>query len=435
MGQAEQKTDSQEFAIANPTPSGEREGSTGVVDATDIAIRLWGFRGIPLAWKTDSVLIYMIADLVAASGGRFAEESPEILAAHFAGAGAALVAAKRIQTSILEFLACRPDERIGGAVLIYRPGGGSGLDGGAVRRALRLAKPGQILLAESIAQRMHETPGLEIHAIPALATAGPDELTNKLSELIWTTADRLSLVQQSADQELELRTGDVAPVGATVLVHSQFSRQGGANQAPKSSAATAFGDDSGGTADGLRPSRGTAFGRNLVLIGAVALALVAVLIVVLFRPSQVSKTPIPTPQDQPKPVDIPLRQPVANMQPSTSSAQTEPPAVKTEAVRKTGKPKSKAGSGVAQSQIVNTVADDRAKTSNVAADAAAAYPEESGGVSQKDIPTLLKMAQADAGAGNYDKARNEFRKILGLQPNNQDAKDGLHKLDIIQKDR
>ncbi len=54
-------------------------------------------------------------------------------------------------------------------------------------------------------------------------------------------------------------------------------------------------------------------------------------------------------------------------------------------------------------------------------------------MSQKEIPTLLKMAQADAGAGDYDKARIEFRKILGLQPGNQDAKEGLHKLDLIQK--
>jgi Flp pilus assembly protein TadD len=56
-------------------------------------------------------------------------------------------------------------------------------------------------------------------------------------------------------------------------------------------------------------------------------------------------------------------------------------------------------------------------------------------VSLKDIPVLLRMAQQDAGAGNYAKARTEYRKILGLQPNNPDARDGLHKLDIIQKDQ
>jgi hypothetical protein len=65
-------------------------------------------------------------------------------------------------------------------------------------------------------------------------------------------------------------------------------------------------------------------------------------------------------------------------------------------------------------------------------DAQAASYGESGGVSLKEIPTLLKMA-ADAGAGNYDKARIEFRKILGLHSGNSDAKEGLHKLDLIQK--
>jgi len=53
-------------------------------------------------------------------------------------------------------------------------------------------------------------------------------------------------------------------------------------------------------------------------------------------------------------------------------------------------------------------------------------------VSQKDIPALLKMAQKDAGSGNYDNARREFNKVLQLQPSNQDAKEGLRKLALAQ---
>jgi hypothetical protein len=59
---------------------------------------------------------------------------------------------------------------------------------------------------------------------------------------------------------------------------------------------------------------------------------------------------------------------------------------------------------------------------------------DSGGVSQKDIPALLGMAQRDAGAGNYDRAKREYKKILSLQPSNQEAKDGLRRLDLIQQD-
>jgi hypothetical protein len=45
------------------------------------------------------------------------------------------------------------------------------------------------------------------------------------------------------------------------------------------------------------------------------------------------------------------------------------------------------------------------------------------------------MAQTDAGQDHYVNARNEYSTILQLQPNNQEAKEGLRRLDIIQKDR
>jgi hypothetical protein len=122
MAGYEQKTDSREFELANPDQSpGPWAGNAGG-DATDIAVRLWAPKppgsSAPLTWKTDSVLIYMIADLVGASHGRIAEESLAIMSAHFDGSGQAIVAAKRIQTSLLEFLACRPGQGMGAAVLL-----------------------------------------------------------------------------------------------------------------------------------------------------------------------------------------------------------------------------------------------------------------------------------------------------------------------------
>src|ERR1700678_403476 len=119
MAQYEQKTDSREFEVANPERNAGAWGGSPGTDATDIAIRLWGpersARSGPLTWRADSVLVYMIADLVRASRGRVGEESSAVMAAHLDGSSQALVAAKRIQTSILEFVACRPSERIGAA--------------------------------------------------------------------------------------------------------------------------------------------------------------------------------------------------------------------------------------------------------------------------------------------------------------------------------
>ena len=60
--------------------------------------------------------------------------------------------------------------------------------------------------------------------------------------------------------------------------------------------------------------------------------------------------------------------------------------------------------------------------------------QDLGGLSQNDVPTLLRLARDDAGAGKYDKARSEYKKILQLQPGNQDAKDGLRRLDLIKSD-
>jgi hypothetical protein len=104
---------------------------------------------------------------------------------------------------------------------------------------------------------------------------------------------------------------------------------------------------------------------------------------------------------------------------------TKPVDVKSENVKPPiTKPRTKAAIPNVQSQTVLK-----------SAEVPPSYQEDSGGLSQKDIPALLRMAQADAGAGSYDKARTEFQKILRLQPNNQDAKEGLRKLGLAEGQR
>jgi hypothetical protein len=81
---------------------------------------------------------------------------------------------------------------------------------------------------------------------------------------------------------------------------------------------------------------------------------------------------------------------------------------------------------------------DRGAKSKAETQDAAQEPEiieESGGLSLNDIPKLLDFANADTGNGSYDKARLEYRKVLKLQPGNQEAKDGLKKLDRIQSNQ
>jgi Flp pilus assembly protein TadD len=62
-----------------------------------------------------------------------------------------------------------------------------------------------------------------------------------------------------------------------------------------------------------------------------------------------------------------------------------------------------------------------------------AAADDIGGLSKGDIPVLLSRARSAMGAGRYEDARNAYRKILQLQPDNQEAEDGLHRIDLIRQ--
>ena len=59
---------------------------------------------------------------------------------------------------------------------------------------------------------------------------------------------------------------------------------------------------------------------------------------------------------------------------------------------------------------------------------------EYAGMSEKDIPVLLRMAEKDAGAGSYDDARRKFAIVLHLDPGNAEAKQGMKKLDLSERE-
>jgi hypothetical protein len=435
MARYEQKTDSREFEIANPERSASSWGGDPGTDATDIAIRLWGpepsARSVPLTWNADSVLVYMIADLVTASRGRMGEESSAVMAAHFDGSRQALVAARRIQTSIVEFVACRSGERIGAAILIYPPSASSpaGFSGEMALQALGQAKPGQILLAEYSSQQLRDLPGLEIRAVPAL-TIVPGEWQSGLTELIWTTPEQVARLQDCVGAEVEPQSYENRPVDATVIVTSpaRNARQGVTNETTPPPISDSFQQSSNSSlTEELDESRERPLlTRTRVILGAVAVVLVVVLISLLQRPARVSKPPLIPQQEQTGATENPVKQPPAVPEPEARTAQPEPATTKLQA---------KAPVASAQPRTPSqSPLDNRAKNKKENPEEPQAY-DDSGGVSQKDVPALLGMAQRDAGAGNYDKAKREYKKILSLQPGNQEAKDGLRRLDLIQQDQ
>jgi hypothetical protein len=457
MAQYEQKIDSREFEVASADQYSSASTGDAPADSTEIVVRVWGAEpNVALTWKTENVLVYMIADLVGVSAGRVAEAASTTLAAHFDSSRQALVAAKRIQTSILEFVPCRPGERIAAAILIYRPRSSdlTGFSVELVRLALANAKPGQILLAENVSQHLRGLPGIEFRAVAGLTG---DEATG-LSELMWTTPERLALLANSVVDVAVPRSSDSPPLGATLIVHSPITRRTSSNEAVRPVMGDFVVKDLSETAsqragqipditqdrapvfEGFRESQSSAFTdgldefgerplitRTRVILGIVALVLVAAIIAVLFRPGQVSKRPLPAQQDQTVGTESPDKQP-----PTVAS---EPEAKEPQPGPTTDKPQAKVPVVVSQPQTSSKAkADNRVKNKRDSSEEPAAL-EEYGGYSLKDIPTLLEFAKTDAGKGNYVNARREYSTILKLQPKNQEAKEGLYRLDLIQKDR
>jgi hypothetical protein len=433
MAQYEQKTDSREFEVASPERNAGSWGGDSRTDATDIAIRLWGpersDRSVRLTWKADSILVYMIADLVSASRGSVGEESSAVMAAHFDSSRQALVAARRIQTSILEFVACRSGERTTGAAILIYPSSASspaGFSGEMALQALAEAKPGQILLVEYSSQQLRDLPGVEIRAVPALSIV-PGDWQGGMTELIWTTPERLAQLQDTVGAEVEPQSGDNRPVDATVIVTSPVrdAGQGLPNEAaPPPTSDNRRQSSSSSLTEELDAGERPLLTRTRVILGGVAVVLVVVMIFVL-QPARVSKPRIVPPQEQTGATENPVHQPPAVSGPEAATPQPEPA---------TDKPQAKAPTAVAQPRKpAKPLLDNRVKNKKETAEEPEAY-DDSGGVSQKDIPALLGMAQRDAGAGNYDKAKREYKKVLSLQPSNQEAKDGLHRLDLIQQD-
>ena len=263
------------------------------------------------------------------------------MAAHFDSSSQALLAARRIQTSILEFLACRPGDRVGCAIVIYVPRttDPTGLSGAMVHQELRHAKPGQILLAANASRRLRDLPGIEFVTEPALTVMGDGGPTGSresgstetgLTELVWTTPERVAILRESVGDWSEPQSSDSPNMGATLIVDAPFARHEGANESvppvaptndfvikdssePQSlRAAHVLADaqnrnqlsqeleDSprGSSSDEIEFEEQPLLTRTRLILGVVALVLVAAVIAILFRPTQVTRRPPLSQQDQ-----------------------------------------------------------------------------------------------------------------------------------------
>ena len=425
----EPKTDSKEFEIANLDPSPTAAWRSVAAEPADLTIRIW--RGAnadstALTWSSESVLVYMIADLVAASHGQTAVETQDAMSAHFDNSLQAVVAAKRIQGAILEFLSCRPGDCMGAAILLH-PLAATGFSPRMAQSALRLTEPGQIILAQEIARRLKELPGIELRPVPALTTGGSEHVG--LAELVWTSAERLAALRSSAPAAPT--TNIATPYGATMIVNAPLeSSHARHNTGVRSREAEPF-PDLRRPADGLMNRRG--FEEALADLeehqsfitplraGIGAMVIVIVIVgLVLFHPWSGSKVapqlprvenstaPTPARSSEPPAVTIPQPPPVVAPEdlPPKPPVTSKPPATAKDK-EKVKKPEDAPIKGFEGNSTYD-------------------------GMTQKDIPRLLQWARSDAGNGNYAKAAQEYRVILQLQPSNPDAREGLRKIQVAQ---
>jgi hypothetical protein len=451
MPQFEPKIDSREFEVANAELESASATRDAASDVADITIRIWRREGSEpsgaLTWDAENALVYMISDLVVASHGRAARELPAVMTAHFANARQAIVAAKRIQTSILEFLACWQGDYIGAAILVHPPAA-AGFTAAVAQNALRLSEPGQIVLSGEVSRGFQEVPGIELRDVPALTTGGSEHAG--LSELVWTTPEKIAQLRNSVKTGVS-RKQESPPVGATMIVNAQFAARGTSNS-PEPAGATGSVPAEGDRritkpplSDDLKKNRDTSFQEGLadfeerrsfltrtrLILGAVAVVIVGVGIA-MFYPSGGSKAPLSKPQT-PASETTQTNQPqvtqhqVAPTEPTPLQPSPESPSVDLKAQPQPPVTK------VAQPKATDKHPKDKDKGSQTKTDEA---PPIAGyeGMTQKDIPRLLQMAKTHAGGGNYEKAETEYQVVLRLQPGNADAKEGLRRLQIARSE-
>lgn len=432
----EPRTDSQKLEMPGLNQRSTRASRSATSEAADLTIRILRHDAssgtAALTWNTESVLVYMIADLVRASHGRNAIELPASLAAHFDNSLEALVAARRIQTAILEFLARRPDGGMGAAVFIHPE---AGFPQKTAQSALDLARPGQIIVSQEVSARFQNLPGIDLRPVPALTTGGTEAAG--LSELIWISAERLASRESTASVA---PTANVAsPVGATMIVNASLSstepRDETASRAARSPGSSQALNASLTPPDGLRHRAG-GFEETLaefeehrsfitpLKMGVAAAALVVVVVgVVLFHPWSGSNV-----QPKPQAIQKPIRAPVATPEPPIRRL-PQPPAVPVEGSHP--KPPILKASSTRKPAVTAQDTDPTKKPEDTPIQGFEGNSTYDG-MTRKDIPRLLQWARSDAGNGNYAKAAQEYRVILQLEPSNPDAREGLRKIQVAQ---
>jgi hypothetical protein len=307
-----------------------------------------------------------------------------------------------------------------------------------VAALLERCRPAQVLATARTGDHLQDMPGLQFRALNSPSRSRSD-WQGGAQEVLWTTTSNLEQIQEKLkeiaqnlilqQEALEQEPPQVRqPVSASEQPTIDFSNAGGYRAAP-----TLVSNEPVSSVDPLPPVENVESQSLTELIDddpyaersgarylwwslAAVMVVIAVVILVLgpkFRTTKtVTETPTPasvsqkqvTEQVEPAPSVEPtvVAQPQGAVPPPPPAEEPKPP-VRHPAAESPTHPQPK------------KVAEYR-------------------GMSEKDIPVLLRMAEKDAGAGNYDDARQKFDIVLHLDPGNAEAKQGMKKLDLSERE-
>lgn len=406
---------------------------------TRLAIRVWTPTRLTLRWSSDGPLIYLITDLICAGNGSPVDSPDPGLVAHFEQSGQAYRTAKRLQWALFEFCQRRPDECLGAAAILYDAMDSSSRQESPrqVSTLLQRTRPAQILATTTVSSQLQDMPGLQVRSFTSMS-AGHGEWQGGAQEVLWTKTSNLEQIQERLKEiartaiQTQEPTPKPEPAARQVPVSEQptidYSHAGRYRSAP-----TVVSDEPPlvpaenvspePVSDLLELDDDESSSSRYLWLSLAAVILVAVLALLLIpkiRTKQAgSNTPTPVPVTQQPVTQQPVTQqeePPAKPEPVVSAPQQETLPVSSP------KPVEEPKPPVRRAQSEPTT---RSQPKKIA---------EYDGMSEKDIPMLLRMAEKEAGAGNYEDARRKFDTVLHLDPSNAEARVGLKKLDLSERD-
>jgi outer membrane biosynthesis protein TonB len=339
-----------------------------------------------------------MADLVTASGGQLVPESRQTLIARFDRQETAVGAARRLQRALQAFTESPETAGLAASMAVHRPGDQvrSGTASGVSDSLWAYSAPGQILVSSTVYETLQFTPGLRFRGVSAQPLS-PDPA---YQELLWTDAETLAAWQNRVDTAARsLPMGDPhreAEIGAA---------DAGPTQAGSPADLAVVGQE-----DEFQISTAGSPRRTRIWFAAGAVCLVLVAAIGVFVHVNARKTH----EVPPQPGKTQTIEPPPIPHPDNSTVPGKAPEKQQETAAEETKPK----------PVHSRVTPNGRKETHQTEPPVTDYE----GFTNKQIPQLLRRAEEDAGAGNYDDAKREYGIVLKLQPGNSTAQEGLRKL-------